>query len=77
VAPFEYAGGRDTCIGCADIIRTGDMVAAISDDRPDRLVCVACLWLTECDMVWPRWARPAPHRTNLAGVFAKRAVTAP
>jgi hypothetical protein len=53
------------------------MVAAISDDRPDRLVCVACLWLTECDMVWPRWARPAPHRTNLAGVFAKRAVTAP
>jgi hypothetical protein len=77
VAPFAYAGGRDTCIGCADIIRTGDMVAPISEDRPDRLVCVACWCLAECDLAWPRWARPAPQRTNLAGVFARRAVAAP
>ena len=69
MAPYEYAGGRDSCIGCADIIRPGDSVVALSDDRPDRLLCVACWWLQECDMPLPRWARGASTRTNLAGVF--------
>ena len=69
MAPYEYAGGRDSCIGCADIIRTGDTVVPFSDDRPDRLLCFACWWLMECDMPLPRWARPESTRTNLAGVF--------
>jgi hypothetical protein len=69
VAPFEYAGGRDTCIGCADILHAGDMVASVADDRPDRLVCVGCLWLRECDLSLPRWSRASTRRTNLAGVF--------
>jgi hypothetical protein len=75
VAPYEYAGGRDSCIGCADIIHPGDSVVALSDDRPDRLLCVACWWLQECDMPLPRWARGVSTRTNLAGVFvpARRA----
>ena len=69
MAPYEYAGGRDSCIGCADIIHTGDTVVPLSDDRPDRLLCVACWWSRECDMVLPRWARRESTRTNLAGVF--------
>lgn len=69
MAPFEYAGGRDTCMGCADIIGAGDMVAPVSDDRPDRLLCVACWWLAGCDLALPRWARPGTPRTNLEGVF--------
>jgi hypothetical protein len=73
VAPYEYAGGRDTCLGCADIIRTGDPVAAMSEDRPERLLCVACWWLQECDLALPRWARPVPTRVNLAGAFVVRA----
>jgi hypothetical protein len=69
VTPYQYEGGRDSCIGCADIVRVGDTVVAVSDDRPDRLFCVACWWLHECDLALPRWARPARSRTNLAGVF--------
>ncbi|MDP1805780.1 MAG: hypothetical protein Q8K72_11475 [Acidimicrobiales bacterium] len=69
MAPYDYAGGRDSCIGCADIIRTGDTVVPLSDDRPDRLLCFACWWLTECDLPLPRWARHQSTRTNLAGVF--------
>ena len=69
MAPYEYAGGRDSCIGCADIIHAGDTVVPLSDDRPDRLLCVACWWSRECDMVLPRWARRESTRTNLAGVF--------
>ena len=69
MAPYEYAGGRDSCIGCADIIHAGDVVVAVSDDRPDRLLCVACWWSQECDMALPRWARRESNRTNLAGVF--------
>jgi hypothetical protein len=42
---------------------------AISDDRPDRLLCFACWWLQECDLPLPRWARRESSRTNLAGVF--------
>lgn len=68
-APFEYSGGSDTCIGCADIIHPGDTVAAVSDDRPDRLLCVACWWLQACDVALPRWNRGCRARTNLAGVF--------
>ena len=75
MAPYEYAGGRDNCIGCAGIIRAGDTVVPISDDRPDRLLCVACSWSQECDMALPRWASRESTRTNLAGVFvpARRA----
>lgn len=69
MAPYDYAGGRDSCIGCADIIRTGDTVVALSDDRPDRLLCFACWWLVECDLPLPRWARRESTRTNLSGVF--------
>lgn len=69
MAPYQYEGGRDSCIGCADIIHTGDTVVPISDDRPDRLFCVACWWLLECDLGLPRWARGASNRLNLAGVF--------
>ncbi len=67
--PFEYSGGGDTCIGCVDIIRTGDMVAPISADRLDRLCCIACWWLQACDLPLPRWTRAGSGRTNLAGVF--------
>ena len=75
MAPFEFPGGRDSCIGCADIIRTGDTVVAFSEDRPDRLLCFACWCLQECALPLPRWARGASTRTNLAGVFvpARRA----
>ena len=69
MAPFEFPGGRDSCIGCADIIRPGDTVVPLSDDRPDRLLCVACWWSQECDMPLPRWARRQSTRTNLAGAF--------
>ena len=75
MAPYEYAGGRASCIGCADIIHTGDTFVPLSDDRPDRLLCVACWWLHECDLPLPRWTRREKARTNLAGVFvpARRA----
>lgn len=69
MAPYEYAGGRDSCMGCADIIHTGDTVVPMSEDRPDRLLCVACWFLAECDLALPRWARGDSGRTNLAGVF--------
>ena len=69
MAPFEYAGGRDTCIGCAVILHAGDTVASVSDNRPDWLLCVGCLWLRECELSLPRWSRASTRRTNLAGVF--------
>lgn len=69
MAPYEYPGGRDSCMGCADIIHAGDTVVPMSEDRPDRLLCVACWWLQECDLALPRWARSERGRTNLAGVF--------
>ena len=69
MAPYEFPGGRASCIGCADIIRTGDTVVPLAEDRPDRLLCVACWWSLECDMPLPRWARRQSTRTNLAGVF--------
>ena len=56
-APQEYAGHGETCMGCADVIRAGDMVGAVSDERPDRLLCVACWWLRECDLPLPAWDR--------------------
>ncbi|MGI8806263.1 MAG: hypothetical protein ACR2KK_00130 [Acidimicrobiales bacterium] len=69
-APFEYAGSGDICIGCVDIIRTGDTVASMSDDRADRLLCVACWWLQACDLQLPGWTqRGRVGRINLAGVF--------
>lgn len=68
-APFEYAGSGDTCIGCVDIIRPGDTVGPISDDRPDRLLCVGCWWLRASELPLPRWARGSRVRANLAGVF--------
>ncbi len=71
-APFEYAGKTDTCIGCADIIRTGDTVAAISEDRPDRLLCVSCWWLQASELPLPGWSRGTGGRANLAGVFQER-----
>ena len=75
MTPYQYEGGRDSCIGCADMIHTGDTVVRFSDDRPDHLLCVACWWLRECDLALPRWARRVSNRTNLAGVFgsARRA----
>lgn len=75
MAPYDYAGGRDSCLGCADIIHAGDPVVPMSEDRPDRLLCVACWWLQECDLALPRWSRGERARTNLAGVFvpARRA----
>ena len=68
-APFEYAGRMDTCLGCADIIGTGDTVAPISGDRPDRLLCVSCWWLQACELPLPGWSRGAGGRANFAGVF--------
>lgn len=69
VTPYEYAGRGETCIGCVDIIHAGDTVASMSEDRPDRLLCIACWWLQECDLTLPSWTRPVSSRTNLAGVF--------
>lgn len=70
--PFEYGGQCDSCIGCAETIHAGDTVGLLSDDRPDRLLCVACWWLRECDLPLPGWAPRAiaPVRVNLAGVFS-------
>ena len=70
MAPYDYEGGRDSCIGCADIIRTGDTVVALSDDRPDRLLCFACWWLQECDLPLPRWARRESTRTSFISMDA-------
>ncbi len=70
-APYRYVGRPDTCIGCADIITAGHTVAPISDDRPDRLLCVACWWLQACELPLPRWTRGSGRRTNLAGVFER------
>lgn len=68
-APFEYGGSGETCIGCTTLIAAGDMVAPISEDRPDRLVCAACWWLQACELPLPGWSRRSGGRTNLAGVF--------
>ena len=68
-APFEYVGHGEVCMGCVDVIRAGDTVVAVAQDRPERLLCVACWWLQECDLPLPRWARPARARTHLEGVF--------
>lgn len=70
--PFEYGGSADTCIGCADIIQGGDVVAPISVDRPDRLLCVACWWLRAAELPLPRWSRASRGRANLAGIFRAR-----
>ena len=70
-APFEFAGGRETCFGCVDIIHAGDTVAPVSDDRPDRLLCVACWWLRSCELALPRWSRGGRSRPNLGGVFRR------
>ncbi len=70
--PFEYAGSGDACIGCADIIGAGDSVAPISEERPDRLLCIACWWLRASELPLPRWSRASSGRTNLAGVFRVR-----
>ena len=58
-APFEYTGRGDTCMGCVDVIASGEMVAPISDERPERLLCVACWWFQECDLPLPAWSRGA------------------
>ncbi len=55
-APYEYTGRGDTCMGCVDIIRRGEMVGAVSG-RPDQLLCVACWWSQECGLELPAWAR--------------------
>lgn len=70
--PFEYSGNCDSCIGCAETIHAGDTVVLLSEDRPERLLCVACWWLMECDLPLPAWAprAAAPAHVNLAGVFA-------
>ncbi len=61
-APYEYAGRGDTCMGCVDIIRAGDMAGAVSEERPDHLLCVACWWLQACDLPLPAWTRARrPH----------------
>ncbi len=56
-APYEYTGRGDTCMGCVDVIAAGEMVAPMSDDRPERLLCVACWWLVECELPLRAWAR--------------------
>jgi hypothetical protein len=53
--PFEHRGGIDNCTGCGEIIHSGDLVAPITPDRPDRLVCVGCWWRVECDLPLPAW----------------------
>ncbi len=55
--PFEYTGRGETCMGCVEIIGAGDMVAPLSEDRPERLLCVACWWLHACDLPLPGWTR--------------------
>lgn len=71
-APFEYGGRGETCIGCGLIINAGDMVAPVSGDRPDRLLCTACWWLSACELPLPGWSRQKGRRTNLAGAFQTR-----
>ncbi len=61
-APYEYPGRGDTCMGCVDIIRQGDMVGAMSAERPDHVLCIACWWLQECDLELPAWGRGARRR---------------
>lgn len=72
VAPFEYVGRRETCIGCVDVIHAGDLVVPISEERPDRLLCVACWWLLACELPVPGWTRSSGGRTDLSGVFQAR-----
>ena len=54
--PFEWTGSIDSCTGCAEVIHRGDMVAAVTEDRPDRVLCVACWWRLACDLPLPAWA---------------------
>lgn len=56
-APFEYTGRGDTCMGCVDVISAGEIVAPMSNERPERLLCVACWWLQECDLPFQAWIR--------------------
>ena len=55
LAPFEYVGSVETCLGCVNVIHTGDIVAPVSEDRSDRLLCVACWWLDGCGLPLPMW----------------------
>ena len=61
--PFEYPGNVDSCTGCAEIIHGGDLVAPITEDRPDRLLCIACWWRVESDPPRPAWAPRRSPRT--------------
>ncbi len=58
-APYEYAGNGDVCTGCVEIIRRGDIVGPVCDDRPAQLLCVACWWSQACDLPLPAWTRGA------------------
>lgn len=63
-APFEYTGRGDVCTGCAEVILAGDLAGTLSEDRPERLLCVTCWWLRSCQLPLPAWAgrgAPAPH----------------
>ena len=56
-APYEYAGNGDICTGCVEIIHKGDMVAPVSDERSQHMLCVACWWSRACDLPLPAWSR--------------------
>ncbi len=62
--PFEYDGSGEICMGCVEIIRPGDMVAPVSEDRPDRLLCIACWWLRSCELALPAWSRDEVGRRS-------------
>ncbi len=66
---IDYLGSGETCLGCAEVIRAGDIAAAPSEHRPEQLLCVGCWWLRSCDLPLPGWDRPAQRRRNLSGVF--------
>ena len=55
--PFDYDGRTDTCTGCADVVHAGDMVVPVTEDRPDRLLCIACWWFLAAGLALPAWAR--------------------
>lgn len=58
--PFEYVGRPDTCMGCGTLIHPGHLVAPVTADRDDRLLCAACYWLEACGLPLPAWSpRPA------------------